>query len=194
MVLSTLLLLVRQHKEALTLKAHAIQLEKLIPSAQSSQPESPVPMAQPNSNPEPSDHSSPEVHKDPPAKPWVKPEGVKIIALIFYGRPETVSILDCYMKQNLVSNGGFLDEVHWAVNTDKQDDLKYLDRLVETSEEYKKIVLPGLGFDSIWEHAVTKGNLYIKIDDDIVSWDLTPLSNLGLICDRYTFTRTRFQA
>ena len=98
------------------------------------------------------------------------------------------------MKQNLVSNGGFLDEVHWAVNTDKEDDLKYLDRLVETSEEYKKIVLPGLGFDSIWKHAVTKGNLYIKIDDDIVSLDLTPLSKSGPICDRYKFTRTRFQA
>lgn len=80
-----------------------------------------------------------------------------------------MSILDCYLKQNLASNGGFLDEVHWAVNTDNRDSLKYLDQLVKTSNKYKKIVLPGLGFDSVWKHAVQKGKLYIKIDDDIAS-------------------------
>lgn len=168
-VVLSILLLVRQHKEVLGVRLHAIKLEKLIPSVRPSQPVPPVQKAQPSKNPEISNHSSPAVHKDPSAKPWVKPEDVKIIALIFYGRPETVSILDCYMKQNLVSNGGFLDEVHWAVNTENENDLKYLDGLVETSEEYKKIVLPNLGFDSIWEHAVERGSLYIKIDDDVVS-------------------------
>lgn len=58
------------------------------------------------------------VKKASSSQKWTKPEHLKVIALIFYGRPETVSILDCYMKQNLVSNGGLLDEVHWAVNTD----------------------------------------------------------------------------
>ncbi|MCJ1427508.1 hypothetical protein MMC29_005411 [Sticta canariensis] len=156
------------HKQVLAVRLHAIQLEKLIPSVQPSQPVPPVQTAPPSQSPETSNHSSPTVDADPSAKPWVKPEDVKIIALIFYGRPETVSILDCYMKQNLVSNGGFLDEVHWAVNTENENDLKYLDGLVETSEEYKKIVLPRLGFESIWENAVERGNLYIKIDDDVV--------------------------
>lgn len=192
-VLTVLLLLLRQHQEALKFKLHEIQFEKLIPSVQPSKVVPPIQTAQPSRNPEPSNHSSPAFHEDPSATIWVKPEGFKIIALIFYGRPETVSILDCYMKQNLVSNGGFLDEVHWAVNTDKEKDLKYLDGLVETSEYYKKIVLPGLGFESIWKNAVTKGNLYIKIDDDIVSWVLAHVSNLGLICDRYMFTRMPFQ-
>lgn len=192
-VVLTVLLLLRQHQEALKIKLHEIQLENLIPSVQPSKVVPPVQTAQPSRNPEPSNHSSPAVQEDPSATTWVKPEGVKIIALIFYGRPETVSILDCYMKQNLASNGGFLDEVHWAVNTDNEKDLKYLDGLVETSEEYKKIVLPGLGFESIWKNAVTKGNLYIKIDDDIVSCLLAPVSNLRLICDRYMFTRTPFQ-
>lgn len=27
-----------------------------------------------------------------------RPEGLKIVALVFYGRPATVSILDCYLK------------------------------------------------------------------------------------------------
>ena len=94
-----------------------------------------------------------------------KPENPNIIALIFYGHPETMSILDCYMKQNLATNGGPLDEVHWAVNTDNQDSLNCLDELVKTSNGYKKTAL---GFDSIWEHAVERGNINIKIDDDIV--------------------------
>lgn len=191
-VVLSILLLLQQHKEASSVKLHAIRLEKLVPSAQPSQPEPPDQTAQPSKISEPSSHSSPAVHKDPSAKTWAKPEGVKIIALIFYGRPETVSILDCYMKQNLVSNGGFLDEVHWAVNTENEKDLKYLDGLVETSEEYKKIV-PGLGFDSIWKNAVERGNLYIKIDDDIVGWVLMHFSKLWLTCHRYMFTRMPFQ-
>src|ERR1700710_1343156 len=47
---------------------------------------------------------------------WQRPEGLKkIVGLVFYGRPETVSILDCYLKRNLVQNGGMLDEVVWIV-------------------------------------------------------------------------------
>lgn len=97
-----------------------------------------------------------------------KPQGFKIIALIFYGRAPVVAILDCYLKKNLVSNGGFLDEVHWAINTSEQSDLEYLDELIETADSYKKIEIPGFGYNSIWEHAVKPEHLYIKIDDDIV--------------------------
>ncbi|MCJ1287230.1 hypothetical protein MMC26_006578 [Xylographa opegraphella] len=99
---------------------------------------------------------------------WVKPEGFKIVALIFYGRPKYVSILDCYLKRNLAINGGYLDEVHWMVNTDKQHDLNYLDTLVNTTDSYKAYHLKHLGFQSIWEHAVDNNTLYIKIDDDMV--------------------------
>lgn len=135
LVALSILLLLRQYKEASVVRLHSEKVVTLAPSSPQN---------------------------------WTKPADVKIIALIFYGRPETVSILDCYMKQNLASNGGLLDEVHWAVNTDNPDSLKYLEELVKTSDGYKKIVLPRLGFESIWEHAVKKGNLYIKIDDDIV--------------------------
>lgn len=99
---------------------------------------------------------------------FVKPEGFKIVGLIFFGRPDRVAILDCYLKQNLVENGGFLDKVHWVANTDKEQDLKYLDELVPTSPSYSRIDLPELGFSSIWEHAIERGTLYIKIDDDVV--------------------------
>lgn len=97
-----------------------------------------------------------------------KPEGFKIIGLIFYGRTATIAVLDCYLKKNLASNGGFLDEVHWAINTANQEDLDYLDELVKTTDAYKKITIPEFSYISIWEHAVEPEHLYIKIDDDIV--------------------------
>ena len=99
---------------------------------------------------------------------WDKPEGFKIIGLVFFGRPAVVAILDCYLKKNLVSNGGFLDEVHWVVNTENEEDIRYLDGLVETSGWYKKIIIPLNGYNGIWEHAVEREHMYIKIDDDIV--------------------------
>lgn len=104
----------------------------------------------------------------PNGEKWSKPADFKIIALIFFGRPSVVAILDCYLKKNLVSNGGFVDEVHWVVNTENSEDINYLDKLVETSEGYKKITVPKLGYNSIWEHAVEAPHMYIKIDDDMV--------------------------
>lgn len=79
-----------------------------------------------------------------------------------------VAVLDCYLKKNLVSNGGFLDEVHRAVNTENQEDLDYLDELVKTAGSYKKIIVPEFGYNSIWEHPVEPEHMYIQIDDDIV--------------------------
>ena len=110
----------------------------------------------------------------PPHKPfaqhkWEKPKGFKIIGLVFFGRPPTVAILDCYLKANLVENGGWLDEVHWVINTPIEDDLLYLHSLVRTSDKYKQIEIPPGGYNSAWEHGVTRENMYIKIDDDIVS-------------------------
>jgi hypothetical protein len=88
--------------------------------------------------------------------------------LVFFGRAPTVAILDCYLKKNLVSNGGFLDEVHWAVNTENQDDIHYLEGLLRTSPLYKKKIFPLNGYVSVWENAVEADHMYIKLDDDIV--------------------------
>lgn len=119
---------------------------------------------------------------------WDKPEGFKIIGLIFFGRPSVVAVLDCYLKKNLVSNGGFLDEVHWVVNTENEEDIRYLDGLVKTSERYKKIVIPLNGFKGIWEHAVKREHMYIKIDDDIVCrfFPLQLLLSTKLMIFRFT--------
>ena len=103
---------------------------------------------------------------------WIKPEGFKIVGMVFYGRPPTVSILDCYLKRNLAINGGFLDEVLWMANTRTDYDLSYLETLANSSKAYKVVSLKETGPDaygSIWQHATENNTLYIKIDDDMVS-------------------------
>ena len=121
--------------------------------------------------PKPPKHPKPKPNggKHTTVSPWEKPKGFKVIGLIFFGRQQTVEILDCYLKRNLVSKGGFLDEVLWVANTNNEDDLKYLDKLVKTSPLYKNLTIVDLGYDSVWEHAVDDKNMFIKIDDDMVS-------------------------
>lgn len=100
---------------------------------------------------------------------WRKPKDLKVIGLIFYGRREFVQVLDCYLKRNLAENGGLLDEVIFAVHTDNTTDLEYLDQLVETSPSYTKYKTEKEyeWLVGSWEK-VERGNLYIKIDDDVV--------------------------
>ncbi|KAL9120093.1 MAG: hypothetical protein Q9187_003355 [Circinaria calcarea] len=103
------------------------------------------------------------------SRKWTKPAGFKIVGMVFYGRPPTVSILDCYLKRNLVTNGGFLDEVHWMVNTNDKYDRRYLDDLTNSTELYKKVTLSETGhWANVWAHATDNDTLYIKIDDDMV--------------------------
>jgi hypothetical protein len=62
-----------------------------------------------------------------------------------------------------------LDEVIFAVHTDKKHDLEYLDQLVNTTQSYTKYEEKKKykSYVNSWE-TVEKGNIYIKIDDDVV--------------------------
>lgn len=99
----------------------------------------------------------------------VKPAGVKVIGFMFFGRPMFVNILDCYLRQNLVVNGGFLDEVHFVANTLHQEDLEYLDRLVEEVPQYLKINRTGSWF-KLWNYTaeLDPDTIVVKLDDDLV--------------------------
>jgi hypothetical protein len=44
---------------------------------------------------------------DPPGGTW--PD---VKALVFFGRRRYIDVLNCYLRSNLVSNGGLLSEVH----------------------------------------------------------------------------------
>ncbi|MCJ1249570.1 hypothetical protein MMC30_006796 [Trapelia coarctata] len=84
------------------------------------------------------------------------------------GRSIYVNLLDCYLKRNLVVNGGFLDEVHWMADTKNEQDLKYLDGLVNATEPYKQFSIGDSGYADIWALAKENNTLYTKIDDDIL--------------------------
>lgn len=76
-------------------------------------------------------------------------------------------------QRNLVDNGGWLDEVHWVQNTNKEEDLAYLAEILASSPRYKKIDLSSegvgfVGYANAWGH-LERGKLYFKIDDDVVS-------------------------
>lgn len=104
---------------------------------------------------------------------WKKPAGIKIVALVFYGRKRTVDFLDCYLLQNLAANGGYLDEIRFMVHTNKEEDVEYLKDLVSKREEHYHIVdggaCEGSSYGCIWDSIVEDDTIYVKIDDDIVS-------------------------
>lgn len=116
--------------------------------------------------------SAPRLDSLAPPGGWKKPEGIKVVALIFYGRKRTVDFLDCYIQQNLVSNGGYLDEVRFMVHTSNKEDLDYLQDLVAKSEGYYHVVdtgeCEGMNFSCIWDSVVEDDTIYVKIDDDII--------------------------
>lgn len=142
------------------------------------------------------------------ADKFVKPENVTIVGLVFYGRRNRVEMLRCYLEvrrslpeipvdphnnlivvadnyvlqRNMVDNGGWLDEIHWIINTVNEEDLAYLDEILASSDRYKTVDLSeeGIGFEG-YEHAwghLERGKLYVKIDDDIVClYSFVPYDN-----------------
>jgi hypothetical protein len=99
-----------------------------------------------------------------------KPEGLKVTALVFFGRKSRVEVLLCYLERNLVENGGWLDEIHWVKNTRDRGDLKYLKQIVASSGRHKVIELEKYGFagyGQAWAQ-VERGTMYVKIDDDVL--------------------------
>ncbi|KAF4998332.1 hypothetical protein FGRMN_3212 [Fusarium graminum] len=106
---------------------------------------------------------------------WQKPAEIsKVMGLVFYGRRQSVSILDCYLKRNLVKNGGLLDGVIFVERTKDPHDLAFLNKLLESEASYEKwqVEMAGednfsSGFGNSYDR-VEDSVMYVKIDDDIV--------------------------
>ena len=101
-----------------------------------------------------------------------KPEGFKIIGLLFYGRRSTIEILECYLRKNLVSHGGYLDEIHFVINTHNEEDLGWLSDMVKQVEDYKWVdISDGViqDFNRIYNETIEYDHMYVKLDDDLVS-------------------------
>ncbi|KAI2602950.1 uncharacterized protein GGS25DRAFT_516037 [Hypoxylon fragiforme] len=91
--------------------------------------------------------------------------------MVFYGRRRYVDILDCYLQQNLASNGGYFDEVWFMAHTAEKDDVAWIEDLVESTPGYKivgKGVCEGKKYSCMWNYAVEDNTIYVKIDDDII--------------------------
>lgn len=78
------------------------------------------------------------------------------------------------MKRNLAANGGILDEVHFVINTDNEDDLKWMKDNLSGQQDY---FLPDLDstqtFDHDWSPIyknIERNTYYLKIDDDVVRY------------------------
>ena len=95
---------------------------------------------------------------------------VNIIALVFYGRQSSVSILLKYLEKNLKSNGGILDKIVFAVRTDKIEDIRYLDKYLKnkSKNEYKRFkIRVNQKYSEAYKH-LDDNDLVFKIDDDVV--------------------------
>ncbi|KAI0431268.1 hypothetical protein F5Y09DRAFT_330459 [Xylaria sp. FL1042] len=104
---------------------------------------------------------------------WQKPGGFKIVAMVFFGRKRYVDILDCYLRQNLASQGGYVDEVWFMVHTQEEDDVAWLGDLVRDNPDYKIVGQKDCQandqkYGCLWSHATGDNTLYIKLDDDII--------------------------
>lgn len=112
--------------------------------------------------------------------PILKPRDFKIIGILFFGRRDTLSVLECYLRANLVSYGGFLDEIHFVVNTGNEDDIAWLANMVVQVKDYKRVELKEDGFtqnfNSIYAQSIERDHMYIKIDDDLVGKAESPIS------------------
>lgn len=94
----------------------------------------------------------------------------RVEAMVFYGRRQSVAMLDCYLRRNLVSNGGVLQQVTFFVKTADAADLQFLERLLAAEPEYyRKITLPDKGWSySQYYEALDSSTWYFKVDDDVV--------------------------
>lgn len=106
------------------------------------------------------------------SKPFQKPSQ-RIVAMVFAGRKEYVSILDCYLQRNLVRNGGLLDEVMWIMHVNRTADIVYLHDLVDNVPEYTRHEIYAQQEDALKPfrdgYKLCKPNTYyVKIDDDVV--------------------------
>ena len=88
--------------------------------------------------------------------------------------------IDLDLQRNLVENGGILDEIIFVAKTDNEADLAYLEELLQTSDKYSAEYHneKGLDFSQMYS-ACEKGNIYVKIDDDVVNSYILPPAFVG---------------
>ena len=107
-----------------------------------------------------------------------------VIAIVMYSSRAKLSILDCYLQQNLVSNGGVIDSVVLVPETGDEEDLDWLHLLADSYNAYTVASYIGregddhyAGINLAWRH-VQPGTLYIHICSEIVFLEPTTIPSL----------------
>ncbi|MCJ1309322.1 hypothetical protein MMC25_002981 [Agyrium rufum] len=100
---------------------------------------------------------------------WRKPDDLKVVALVFFGRKRFITVLQCYLERNMVENGGVIDEIVFMVKTEVEEDLAYLPELLASNPKYRALYQHQTGSDysQMW-NMCEKGIMYVKIDDDVL--------------------------
>jgi hypothetical protein len=103
-----------------------------------------------------------------------------VSALVFYGRRQYVEILNCYLEQNLIENGGLLREITFILKTNKQEDITYLHELIAQHPGtyfIKKDDNLGWTFHTHYRN-LDPDSFYVKIDDDILYIDPNAIKSM----------------
>lgn len=98
-----------------------------------------------------------------------KPEHFRVVAHVMYHSRARTSILECYLQRNLVSQGGFIDQVVFFYETGQEEDKDWLEALVASSSAYhiSKDSRNGNGHALAWEK-VRAGTMYIYMSPEVV--------------------------
>ncbi|KAL4787527.1 hypothetical protein BJX76DRAFT_299546 [Aspergillus varians] len=93
------------------------------------------------------------------------PKDVAIVALVPFHQRRQTEILDCYLRRNLASNGGFLNQVVFIPQTNHTESLGWLASTVDRESSYTASENSDRSFDTVDKKLDT---LFIWIDGDVV--------------------------
>ena len=79
-----------------------------------------------------------------------------IVALVSFSARSRAELLDCYLQQNLVRNGGLVDRVIFTSETDSYEELDWLKKTVSEVEGYNLLSTSYSELDQIYEGLTPK--------------------------------------
>ena len=113
-----------------------------------------------------------------------KPTDLKVVALVFYSTRAKLSMLDCYLQQNLVSNGGMVDSVILIPETGDEEDQDWLALLAQSypsyivaNESLRDTTNGQSGVNLAWND-VDPSTMYIHISAEIVYMESIAIPSL----------------
>lgn len=110
---------------------------------------------------------------------FMKPDHLKVVAHVMYSSRTKTSILECYLQRNLASQGGFIDQVIFFLETGQEEDKDWLEALVDSNAVYhiSKESRNGNGMSLALDKA-RAGTMYLFICSEVVFLDEDAIPSL----------------